>query len=31
VFPRPFYKSEPWRNDVLEFSGINPEIASFEE
>jgi hypothetical protein len=31
VFPKPFYKSEPWRNDVLEFSGINPEIASFEE
>ena len=31
IFPRPFYKSEPWRNEVLEFSGINPEIASFEK
>lgn len=30
IFPRPFYKSEPWRNKVLEFEGCISVDSSFE-
>jgi hypothetical protein len=30
VFPSPFYKSEPWRNRVLEFESCLPANSSFE-
>lgn len=30
VFPSPFYKSEPWRNKVLEFESCIPANSSFE-
>jgi hypothetical protein len=30
IFPKPFYKSEPWKNEVLEFPKSITKLSSFE-